>query len=99
MSDEIVIDKASFHARLSSFITQWKNDKRSDALFSGVGSIVICVGKASDGAYPKSAAFQVGGQHMSLRSLLTSIIVMAAWLRVSRDPIRHHTRSNPYCDN
>jgi hypothetical protein len=59
MSDEIVIDKGSFHTRLSSFITQWKSDKRSDALFSGVGSIAICVGKASDGAYPKSAAFQV----------------------------------------
>jgi hypothetical protein len=61
MSDDIVIDKASFHDRLSTFIAQWKSDgKRSDALFSGIGSIAICVGKASDGAYPKSAAFQVG---------------------------------------
>jgi hypothetical protein len=61
MSDEIVIDKQIFHDRLSQFLTQWKNDKRSnDALFHGIGSIAICVGKASDGAYPKSAAFQVG---------------------------------------
>ncbi|KAF2417233.1 SPT16-domain-containing protein [Tothia fuscella] len=59
MSDEIVIDKNSFHTRLSAFVTQWKSDKRSDALFSGIGSIFICVGKASDGAYPKSAAFQL----------------------------------------
>ena len=60
MADEIVIDKEVFHERLSSFVTQWKNDKRSnDALFQGVGSIVLCVGKASDGAYTKATAFQV----------------------------------------
>jgi hypothetical protein len=73
MSDDIVIDKTSFHTRLSSFITQWKSDKRSDALFSGVGSIAICVGKASDGAYPKSAAFQVSvtASFLECFSLLT----------------------------
>jgi hypothetical protein len=61
MSDEIVIDKQIFHNRLSEFITKWKNDKRAnDVLFNSIGSIAICVGKASDGAYPKSAAFQVG---------------------------------------
>jgi hypothetical protein len=61
MSD-IVIDKDAFHTRLSNFIAQWKNDKRSgDALFGGVGSIAICIGKASDqsASYTKSAAFQV----------------------------------------
>lgn len=61
MSDEIVIDKHIFHNRLSEFITKWKNDKRANnVLFNDIGSIAICVGKASDGAYPKSAAFQVG---------------------------------------
>jgi hypothetical protein len=99
MSDEIVIDKASFHARLSSFITQWKSDKRSDALFSGVGSIVICVGKASDGAYPKSAAFQVGSQHTFLMPMLTTITVVAARLRVPCNAVRHHTRGHSHCDN
>jgi nucleosome binding factor SPN SPT16 subunit len=68
MADEIVIDKEVFHERLSSFVTQWKNDKRSnDALFQGVGSIVLCVGKASDGAYTKATAFQVS--HTSFNSL------------------------------
>jgi FACT complex subunit SPT16 N-terminal lobe domain len=60
MSDEIVIDKQIFHNRLSEFISKWKNDKRANnVLFNDIGSIAICVGKASDGAYPKSAAFQV----------------------------------------
>lgn len=60
MSDEIKIDKKTFHERLSSFITTWKNDKRNnDALFGGISSVAICVGKATEGAYPKSAAVQV----------------------------------------
>lgn len=65
MADEISIDKTLFHERLSSFTTQWKADKRSgDALFSGVASIVICVGKANDSHHGKSSAMQVS----SLRS-------------------------------
>jgi hypothetical protein len=62
MSSEIEISSDTFHGRLSSFITQWKNDKRAgDVLFNGVGSIVISVGKATEGSYPKSAALQVSG--------------------------------------
>lgn len=50
-----------FQTRLSSFLTQWKADKRTSdgGVFDGVGSIVIPVGKASDSAYTKTAAFQV----------------------------------------
>lgn len=59
MADEIVVDKELFYNRLSSFITAWKGDKRSDEVFQGAGSIVICVGKASEGAYTKATAFQV----------------------------------------
>jgi hypothetical protein len=60
MASEIEISADLFHSRLSSFITAWKNDKRGgDALFGGVGSIVVSVGKATEGAYPKSAAVQV----------------------------------------
>ncbi|KIW01058.1 uncharacterized protein PV09_07572 [Verruconis gallopava] len=60
MSSEIEISADVFHSRLSSFITAWKNDKRAgDVLFSGVGSVVISVGKATEGAYPKSAAIQL----------------------------------------
>ena len=60
MAEEIAIDKQLFHDRLSSFTTQWKADKRAgDALFNGAGSIVVCVGKANEGHYTKSAALQV----------------------------------------
>ena len=61
MGDEIAIDKTVFHNRLSSFLAQWKTDKRSgDALFGGADSIVLLVGKASEqGDYQKTTAFQV----------------------------------------
>ena len=60
MASEIEISADLFHGRLSSFIAAWKNDKRNnDTLFGGVGSVVISVGKATEGAYPKSAALQV----------------------------------------
>ncbi len=46
MADEVKIDKQAFHDRLSHFISAWRADKRSnDALFSGVGSIVLLMGK------------------------------------------------------
>ncbi|KAI9815718.1 MAG: FACT complex subunit spt16 [Pycnora praestabilis] len=49
MADEIKIDKQAFHNRLSQFISSWKADKRSgDALFGGVGSIVILMGKTEE---------------------------------------------------
>ena len=47
MADEVKIDKDTFQARLSHFISTWKNDKRhaNDALFGGVGSMVILMGR------------------------------------------------------
>ena len=46
MADEVKIDKQAFQDRLSHFISAWKADKRSnDALFGGVGSIVLLMGK------------------------------------------------------
>ncbi|MCJ1261822.1 FACT complex subunit spt16 [Lobaria immixta] len=46
MAEEVKIDKQVFHDRLSHFISAWKADKRaSDALFGGVGSILILMGK------------------------------------------------------
>ncbi|KAF2397363.1 SPT16-domain-containing protein [Trichodelitschia bisporula] len=60
MADQVTIDKKLFHDRLSAFLAAWKTDRRSgDGIFQGVGSIVICVGKASEGEYPKSSAFQL----------------------------------------
>ncbi|KAL6720111.1 FACT complex subunit spt16 [Lecanora helva] len=50
MADEVKIDKDAFQSRLSHFISIWRNDKRqsSDALFGGVGSIVILMGRNED---------------------------------------------------
>lgn len=46
MAEEVKIDKQVFQDRLSQFLSAWKSDKRSnDALFGGVGSIVIRMGK------------------------------------------------------
>lgn len=61
MADDIVIDKALFHERLSNLVAKWKADKRSgDQVFQGAGSIATVVGKASEpGLYQKPAAFQV----------------------------------------
>lgn len=49
MADEVSIDKASFHSRLSSLIAQWKADKRSgNNVFGDVGSIVVVMGKSDE---------------------------------------------------
>ncbi|KAK3674398.1 FACT complex subunit spt16 [Recurvomyces mirabilis] len=49
MADEVSIDKASFHNRLSSLITAWKGDKRSgNHVFGDVGSIVVIMGKSDE---------------------------------------------------
>ncbi|MCJ1348492.1 FACT complex subunit spt16 [Peltigera leucophlebia] len=49
MAEEVKIDRQVFHNRLSNFISAWKADKRAnDALFGGVGSIVIHMGKNED---------------------------------------------------
>ena len=46
MADEVKIDKQVFQDRLHQFVQAWKADKRSnDALFGGVGSIVILMGR------------------------------------------------------
>ncbi|KAK4984929.1 FACT complex subunit spt16 [Elasticomyces elasticus] len=60
MADEVSIDEQAFHNRLSSFISQWKTDKRSgDAVFGGAGSIVIVMGKSDEaGSFQKNSAMQ-----------------------------------------
>lgn len=51
MGDEVNIDKAQFHGRLSSLISQWKADKRSgNNVFGDVGSIVLVMGKSDENA-------------------------------------------------
>lgn len=49
MADEVTIDKAQFHSRLSALITQWKADKRSgNNVFNDASSIVIIMGKSDE---------------------------------------------------
>lgn len=62
MADEIKIDKQVFENRISHFISAWKADKRSgDALFGGVGSIVILMGKTEESnSFQKNNAMHVG---------------------------------------
>jgi len=54
MADEVSIDTAQFHTRLSSLITQWKADKRSgNNVFGDVSSIAIVMGKSD----PETSGF------------------------------------------
>ena len=60
--DQIIINADTFFDRLSHFYTSWKADKRSggDALFGGVGSIVVLAGKAEqESSYQKNNALHV----------------------------------------
>ncbi|KAI4255761.1 MAG: hypothetical protein LQ352_002412 [Teloschistes flavicans] len=59
MGDEVKIDSQTFHHRLSTLTSAWKADKRSnnDALFGGVGSFIVLMGKNEETAnYQKSNA-------------------------------------------
>ena len=63
MSDEVKIDKDLFHHRLSHLVSAWKSDKRqssADALFGGVGSIAVLLGKNEETpTFHKSNALHV----------------------------------------
>lgn len=84
MGEEVKIDKQLFQERLAQLHTAWKADKRSgDALFNGVGSIAVVLGKAEDASYQKSNALHVGPRFHSRRCLaLTQIAVLAIGIRV-----------------
>lgn len=61
MADEVKIDSQTFQTRLSTLTQAWKTDRRSnDALFGGVGSIVVLMGKNEEAAsYHKNNAMHV----------------------------------------
>jgi len=61
MAEEIIIDKGNFFNRLSSFYAAWKADRRSgNAVFGGVGSIVILMGKTDEAnSFQKNNAMHV----------------------------------------
>ncbi|KAA8913230.1 FACT complex subunit-domain-containing protein [Sphaerosporella brunnea] len=53
MGDEVKIDKQLFHTRLGQLVSSWKDPKKNEA-YSGVGSIVVVMGKTAEGPYSKS---------------------------------------------
>ena len=71
MADEVKIDKDTFQNRLSHFVSAWKNDKRqsNDALFGGVSSIVILMGKNEETpSFFKNNAIHVRARESSFAS-------------------------------
>lgn len=81
MADEVKIDKELFHHRLNQLVSAWKSDKRSgnDALFEGVSSIVIVLGKNEDApSYQKSNALHVS--HCMLRMRDVDADRQQSWL-------------------
>lgn len=82
MADEVSIDKAQFHNRLSSLIQQWKADKRSgNHVFGDVGSVAIVMGK-SDGqeAFHKANGFQYWLLGYEFPATLILITLEAAYI-------------------
>ena len=62
MGDEVRIDRDTFNNRLSHFVSTWKGDKRqsNDALFGGVGSIVVLLGRNEESvSFQKNNAMHV----------------------------------------
>jgi len=77
---DIKIDSKVFQERISHFINAWKADKRSgDALFGGVSSIVVNMGKVEEvPEFHKNNAMHVRGSLESpsvcnLRTLADSL--------------------------
>jgi hypothetical protein len=104
MADDggIVMNSEQFQTRLASFLAQWKADKRTgDAVFEGIGSIVIPVGKASDSAYTKTAAFQVSTLKQSevIEPRVNDSVDVAIRLRIPLGVDGHHTRCVSHCSD
>lgn len=79
---DIKIDSKLFQERISHFINAWKADKRSgDALFQGVSSIVVLMGKVdANPEFHKNNAMHV--RIMTSTRLLTRVNLTSAqfWL-------------------
>lgn len=85
MGDEVKIDKDTFNNRLSHFVSTWKGDKRqsNDALFGGVGSIVVLLGRNEENvSFQKNNAMHVCYYSIApRRQQLTQVIaVLATWI-------------------
>lgn len=82
MADAIQIDAKLFQERISHFINAWKNDRRTgDALFGGVSSIVIMMGKVEEApSFNKNNAMHVR----------IGPFVPVCWIESSRRIAWHH---------
>lgn len=84
------IDKHAFHDHLAQLVTAWKHDKRSnDALFGGVGSMIILMGRAEESGFQKKNAMHVSRLVKLLLSqaqLIGLFLVLASWIRISGYP-------------
>lgn len=85
MADAIEIDGKLFQERLAHLLTAWKNDKRSgDALFGGVASLVVMMGKVEDvPAFNKTNAIHVCLPFAFFLSPLVELSHLAASGRVA----------------
>ena len=83
MGDEVKIDKDTFNNRLSHFVSTWKGDKRqsNDALFGGVGSIVVLLGRNEENvSFQKNNAMHVCVTIQMLLSVKSSLRSLQFWL-------------------
>ena len=85
MADEVKIDKEAFNVRLSQFISAWKHDKRqsNDALFGGVGSIVVLMGKNEEiPTFHKNNAMHVCAttRPFECYEFMSMELVLATWI-------------------
>ena len=81
MAEEIKINKQLFHERLAHLVSTWKADRRGgDALFGGVGSMLVLLGKADRAnGFSKSSAMNVSTELASARAY-TSQCFPGLWL-------------------
>ncbi|KAL8869048.1 MAG: hypothetical protein Q9174_004562 [Haloplaca sp. 1 TL-2023] len=91
MADEVKIDGQAFHDRLSTLVSAWKADKRNnDALFGGVGSIVVLMGKNENTAqYQKSNAIHYWLLGYEFPATLMVFTTEAMWIVTTPKKAKH----------
>ncbi|KAL8725333.1 MAG: hypothetical protein Q9181_006452 [Wetmoreana brouardii] len=91
MADEVKIDAHTFHHRLSSLTSAWKADKRAgNALFTGVGSIVVLMGKNEETAsYQKSNAMHYWLLGYEFPATLMVFTPDALWIVTTTKKAKH----------
>ncbi|KAL8704867.1 MAG: hypothetical protein Q9201_001983 [Fulgogasparrea decipioides] len=91
MADEVKIDAHTFHHRLSSLTSAWKADKRAgNALFAGVGSIVVLMGKNEETAsYQKSNAMHYWLLGYEFPATLMVFTPDALWIVTTTKKAKH----------